>query len=88
MWMIKAQKFIPIKGQVVMRMTGYYCGLPMDWDNFASKMKIINDVMVDLKLLEDDSPKIIVYPVLKQLRVKTKKDVRLEFIYESHYPSE
>lgn len=81
-WLIKEQKPSPIRGKVKLTMVNYAI-MPMDWDNFASRMKIPNDCLVNMGMIEDDSPKVIVDFDPYQVKVSKKSEVRLEFIFES-----
>lgn len=81
MWLIKDRKVPKMEGKYNLTITNYYINW-MDWDNLASRFKIIGDALVKLKLLKDDSPEFIVGFKLEQERVKKRAYVRIEFKFE------
>lgn len=60
----------------------YYCGVPMDWDNLASRFKIIGDSLKSIGAIDDDNPKFITDFQMRQTRVAKRKDSRLEIIFD------
>ena len=61
------------EGQVRIVYTRYTTHL-MDWDNHCSSFKLLGDAMVELGILTDDKPSIIVEFVPKQVHVRKIAD--------------
>lgn len=59
MWLIRQQKPKKHKGKVVLTYTRQ-CVRKMDWDNLAASFKLFGDALVDLGIIEDDNPDVIV----------------------------
>lgn len=68
-------------GKVVITYINYYATHPMDWDNFCSSFKLIGDSLTDLGTISDDSPKIVVGFIPKQIKCN-KIDQRIEIVIE------
>lgn len=81
-YLIKNQKPKKIEDKCILTMVNYYI-MPSDWDNMISRLKIIADVLVDMEIIKDDNPSVIIDFIPKQVRVCKKLDVRLEFIFSS-----
>lgn len=81
MWMILEQNKPKIKfeGRVRVITTGHSVKFS-DWDNFASRFKLIGDALTHLEIIPDDSPKYIVEFVT--LQVKCKKMNQAKYIVE------
>jgi len=60
-----------------------YCVHQMDWDNLASRAKIVGDTLVSCRYLPDDNPDVIVEFEMKQIKVKRIDDVRIDFIFST-----
>lgn len=54
-----------------------YSSVMSDWENFSGKFKTIGDALVDLKIIEDDSPKIIASFIPQQVKCR-RKDAKIE----------
>ncbi len=80
-WLIRGQQKHSIAGTVTVTIVNYAIRL-MDWDNLASRFKIVGDALVANKQLEDDSPKVIISFKMEQVRVSKKDEVRLEILIE------
>ena len=81
-WLIASMKPEKIAGPVKLMIVNYGIIL-MDWENLAGRHKLIGDALVKGEFLEDDSPDIIYPFLMDQHKVNKKKDVRIEFTYES-----
>ena len=53
-----------------------------DWDNYGASFKFLGDALVHNKIIVDDSPKYITPFVPIQVKVKTKKEQRVEIVIE------
>lgn len=62
------------EGQVEVVYTRYYCRLPMDWDNAAGSFKLLGDGLVELGVIEDDNPNIVVRFEPQQEKVAKVKE--------------
>jgi Holliday junction resolvase RusA-like endonuclease len=73
MWVSRIENLKPpcLTGQVKITFTKH-CSRLMDWDNFYSSFKFIGDALVKAKVIEDDSPLIIVELIGKQKKVQQK----------------
>jgi len=66
----------------------YYCGVARDKDNiWASVVKITNDALQWIGVIPEDNEKTVESVVRPQIRVKRRKDVRVEISLIS-YPSD
>jgi Holliday junction resolvase RusA-like endonuclease len=75
-WQIKgaiAPKNPKHEGQVVIRYTRHTC-TPMDWDNCCASFKLVGDAMVELGIITDDNPKVIVKFIPDQIKVSKRKE--------------
>mgnify|MGYP003657256838 CR=1 FL=1 len=63
--------------------TRYYCGTPMDLTNAAASFKHLEDVLVKLEVLVDDSPKYVRELVVRQVRVKSRISVGCRVDFET-----
>ena len=54
----------------------------MDWDNACASFKLVGDALVNLCVIEDDSPDIIHDFIPLQERVKTRKEHGIEITIE------
>lgn len=79
-WLIKAQNPKKISGTMQLVMINYAIHL-MDWDNLGGRLKIVGDCLTSMGMIEDDKPEVIVGFQMKQVKVKKKADVRLEFLF-------
>jgi hypothetical protein len=62
--------------------TRVYCGNPMDWVNAAASFKHLEDVLVSLGVLIDDSPKYVHGLDVRQVRVAHKTDIGAMVVFE------
>ena len=56
-------------GEVTVEYIGYKNRF-MDWDNFCSSFKHIGDALVKMKIIADDSPRIVTQFIPNQIKVK------------------
>lgn len=56
-------------GEVTIEYIGYKNRF-MDWDNFCSSFKHIGDALVKMKIISDDSPRIVTKFIPSQIKVK------------------
>lgn len=80
-WLMAEQKVDRIRNPCTCTITNY-CIIKMDWDNLASRCKLLFDSMKKNGYIKDDSPNYIVDLKMKQIRVKTKKEVKVEFLFD------
>ena len=81
-FLILVQSKKRFSGKVKVTLKNYAIAL-MDWDNLASRFKLIGDALEKNGQLLDDSPKTISEFYLEQHRVRKKDQVRLEVIIEA-----
>jgi|TARA_Y100000310_G_scaffold17886_1_gene17671 hypothetical protein len=60
-----------------LEVTAYWCGKPIDRDNFTYGLKAYIDAIVEYGILEDDSPEYIRGIVVDYVRVKHRDEVRM-----------
>lgn len=67
---------IKFTGQVEVILKGY-SSILSDWENFSAKFKLLGDVLVDLGIIEGDSPKTIIKFIPEQEKCQ-RKNARME----------
>lgn len=60
-----------------------YCGNPMDYVNAAASYKHLEDCIVELGILPDDSPKEIAEFVVRQERVASRDEIGCEVWFDA-----
>jgi len=69
-----------IAGTVSVEFAGY-CSKLSDWENFCCKFKILGDALVDMKVIEGDSPDTIIKFTPTQFKCK-RKEQRAEVLIQ------
>lgn len=76
-WLFRAQTQNRHTTPVTIEITHYYVGAPIsDYDNLVSACKLIFDALKKAGVIVDDHQAITGVPVLNQVRVKKKSEVK------------
>jgi hypothetical protein len=81
-WLIHEKQFPKKPNKFRLKIINHYSNVPMDWDNLASRLKIVGDALKFAQRIKDDSPEFITELKLDQRKVKTRKESHIEFIFK------